>query len=254
MDNKNYYQEIISKINSCIADQKWDQALALVSDELQVAYIPKNYLDQFSLLHQKILHELKEQKANKSQSQIWSLEKITKIMKNYSDPEMHAVSFYHLKNHNVRLILPVIREYLMNNTINNINKTQLLYVLKSQAINENFKLIKNKKIFQVNPINLIDWKESLSYQKVNKLLEQSVAVDNPGIHQICCFLLNSYYQSLIPDLPSSKHSNAIAAAIYIRACSLQFIKVTLLSSANKFHSTTKLIKQYLLDINQHKIT
>jgi len=58
----------------------------------------------------------------------------------------------------------------------------------------------------------------------------------------------------MPSVPSLKHINAIAAAIYIRACSLQFIRVTLLLSARMFHSTSTVIKKYLTDLKMHKIS
>jgi len=58
----------------------------------------------------------------------------------------------------------------------------------------------------------------------------------------------------MPSVPSLKHINAIAAAIYIRACSLQFIRVTLLLSARMFHSTSTVIKRYLTDLKMHKIS
>lgn len=254
MDN-NYYQEIIAKINYLITKKAWDQALILVQEELSVSYIPKQYQEQFQKLHSDIVFNLKMKKeSTETITNFWTLEMITKVLKNTLDEEQHVIAFYHLQNYNVRLILAIITNYLLNPNISNINKTKLLMLLKNQGIKEEFKVIKTHDVFNINPVKFPLWYDLKIYQNINKLLEQKVYSDNPSLFQICSFLLNNYFESLMPKIPNLKHTNAIAAAIYIRACSLQFIRVTLVSSTKMFHSTSDLIKRYLLDLNQHKIT
>lgn len=251
----NYYQEIIVKINYLISEKAWEQALLLVQEELAVSYIPRQYQEQFKKLHSDIVFNLKLEKDDKKEtSTFWTLEMITKVLNNTLDEEQHIVAFYHLQNYNVRLILPVITNYLLNPSISNINKTRLLMLLKNQSIKEDFEVVKTHGIFIINPVKFPTWYELKLYQTVTKLLEQKVYSENPSLFQICVFLLNNYFESLMPEIPNLKHTNAIAAAIYIRACSLQFIRVTLLSSTKMFHSTSDLIKKYLSKLNQHKIT
>lgn len=251
----NYYHEIIAKINHLISQKDWDQALILVQEELAVTYIPKQYQEQFQKLYSDIVFNLKMIKDDKENiSSFWTLEMISQTLKNQKDEEQHNTAFYHLQNYNVRLILPIIIDYLLNPAISNISKTRLLVLLKNQSIKEEFKVVKNHGTFNIKPLKFPLWYDLPVYQNISKLLEQKVYSDNPSLFQICSFLLNNYFESLMPKIPSLKHTNAIAAAIYIRACSLQFIRVTLLSSTKMFHSTSSLIKKYLLDLNQHKIT
>lgn len=251
----NYYHEIIVKINHLINQKAWEQALNLVQEELALTYIPKQYQEQFEKLYSDIVFNLKTENEDKTMSNaIWSLAMINKVISNPLDEEQHPIAFYHLQNYNVRLILPVIIDYLLNTNISNINKTRLLILLKKQGIKEEFQVVKSHATFTISPVKFPLWYDLKIYQNINKLLEQKIYSDNPSLFQICVFLLNNYFESLMPRIPNLKHTNAIAAAIYIRACSLQFIRVTLLSSTKMFHSTSELIKKYLLDLNQHKIT
>lgn len=255
MDNNDYYQTIIVKINHLITEEKLSQAFDIVKEELQVAYIPQQYQDQLQKLHDEIVFNLNQEKNDSDVvTNFWTLAKITKTLNDWTKQEQHATAFYFLQNYNVRLILPVITNYLLNPNITNINKTSLLILLKNQNINQEFQVIKTHDNFVINPVKLLAWYDWKVYQQVNQLLEKIVYIDNPGLFQICHYLLNSYCESLMPSVPSLKHINAIAAAIYIRACSLQFIRVTLLLSARMFHSTSTVIKKYLTDLKMHKIS
>ncbi|MDQ7983085.1 MAG: DUF3196 family protein [Spiroplasma sp.] len=254
MDN-NYYQTIIVKINHLITEKNFSQAFALVKEELAVAYIPQEFQEQLQKLHDEIIFNLKEQQATlNTTNNFWTLAKITEVLNDLVNQEQHATACYFLQNYNVRLILPVITNYLLNPNITNINKTRLLLLLKNQNIDQEFQVTKLPCNFVINPIKLTAWYDLKVYQQINQLLEQVVYVDNPGLFQICFYLLNNYFESLMPEIPSLKHVNAIAAAVYIRACSLQFNRVTLLLSAKMFHSTTVLIKKYLVELKKHKIS
>lgn len=255
MDNKDYYQSIIVKINHLISEKKFVQAFDLVKDELQVAYIPQQYQEQLQNLHDEIIFNLnQEQKDSDMVTNFWTLSKITEVLNDWIQQEEHPTAFYFLQNYNVRLILPVIVNYLLNPNITSANKTRLLILLKHQNINQEFQVTKIHGNFVINPTKLVAWYDWKVYQQVNQLLEKVVYVENPGLFEICHYLLNNYFESLMPKEPSLKHINAIAAAIYIRACSLQFIRVTLLLSARMFHSTSNLIKKYLNDLKRHKIS
>ncbi|MGL5268505.1 MAG: DUF3196 family protein [Spiroplasma sp.] len=251
----NYYHEIIVKINNLISQEIWEQALVLVQEELAVAYVPKQYQEQFQKLYSDIVFNLKLKNENQEEkNNFWTLAMINKVISNFENEEQHPIAFYHLQNYNVRLILPSVINYLLNPNISNINKTRLLIVMKNQGIKDKFKIVKTHGTFTISPVKFPLWYQLKIYQNISKLLEQKVYSDNPSLFQICNFLLNNYFESLMPKVLHLKHTNAIAAAIYIHACSLQFIRVTLLSSGKLFHSTSVLIKQYLLDLNQHKIT
>lgn len=251
----NYYHEIITKINDLINQKSWEEALTLVQEELAVTYIPKQYQEQFQKLYIDIVFNLKLKNENHvKENDFWTLDMISEVINNSQDEEQHSIAFYHLQNYNVRVILIDLIDYLLNPNIGNINKTRLLVVMKNQGIKDKFKVVKTHGTFIISPINFPLWYQLKIYKNIIKLLEQKVYSDNPSLFQICSFLLNNYFESLMPKVLHLKHTNAIAASIYIHACSLQSIRVTLLSSSKLFHSTSILIKQCLLDLNQHKIT
>jgi len=62
MDNNDYYQTIIVKINHLITEEKLSQAFDIVKEELQVAYIPQQYQDQLQKLHDEIVFNLNQEK------------------------------------------------------------------------------------------------------------------------------------------------------------------------------------------------
>ena len=248
----NYYQDIIGKINHLITEQKWDQAMKLVKQELEMPYIPINFEITLQELHHNIVTNIRVN--TKAKSAEWSLEEISQILLNPLDEDIHPVAFYYLKNHNVRLILPAIKTYLISKNFSNINKTQLLFLLNSQSINEEILVVKTHGIFKINPSILLPWQELPVYKTIVAIFEDQVHIDNPGIYGICLFLLDSYIENLFPTLPNNKQASALAAALYIVACSLHFINVTLVASAKKFQTTTIVIKKYLDIIKKEQIT
>lgn len=248
----NYYQDIIGKINHFISEKNWQEALKLVKEELDVVYIPSYYEEQFNSLYHEIITNINHEKKV-FLNDTWSLEKILEVINDVNKSELHLVAFYHLQKHNVRLILPIIITYLINIRNNDFNKTQLLYILKEQRVDQEIEIIKFNEKIKLNPVKLIFWKESDIYKIINKDLQKKVEVDNPGLYKICIYLLNNYFQCLVPKLPSIKQKNALEAAVYIRSCNLQFMKVSLLSAATKFNSTQSLIKKFLLDMQKHEI-
>lgn len=246
-----YYQDIIGKINYHISENQWIEAMKLVKNELEMPYIPRNHEIVLQDLHHEITANIKAN--SKLQIHEWNLTEISRILLNPFDEELHTMAFYYLQSHNVRLILPTIRKYLASKDFNNINKTQLLFLLSNQGIDETITIVKTHGTFQVNPKQLVPWHELPIYTSITKLFEDEVHIDNPGIYGICLFLLDSYIENLFPELPNDKQTSALAAALYVRACSLQFITVTLISSAKKFQTTTTLIRKYLNIINKQQI-
>lgn len=252
INHDNYYQDIIGKINHLITENKWDQAMKLVKHELEMPYIPIHHEITLQELHNNIITHIRLN--NKNENHEWNLEKISSVLMNPFDEELHPVAFYYLQSHNARLILPTIKIYLANKNINNINKTQILFILSNQGINEEIEVIKSHDTFKVNPKKITQWQESPVYLKITKIFEDEVHIDNPGIYGICLFLLDSYFEDLFPALPNKNQAAALAAALYVRAYSLQFISVKLVASAKKFKTTTTLIKKYLSIMIQQQIT
>ncbi|WP_342272809.1 DUF3196 family protein [Spiroplasma endosymbiont of Acasis viretata] len=252
INHDNYYQDIIGKINHLISENKWDQAMKLVKHELEMPYIPIHHEVTLQELHHNITTHIRLNSKNESHE--WNLERISHVLMNPFDEDLHPVAFYYLQSHNARLILPTIKIYLTNKNINNINKTQLLFILNNQGIDEEIEVIKGHDTFKINPKKITQWQESLVYLKITKIFEDEVHIDNPGIYGICLFLLDSYFENLFPTLPNKNQAAALAAALYIRACSFQFISVKLVESAKKFKTTTTLIKKYLSIMIQQQIT
>lgn len=252
INSDSYYQEIIDKIKNLILENNWNHALILVKDELKMPYIPNEQETILKLLQDEIENHLTINTKIKNRD--WNLQEISKVLMNPFDEELHPMAFYYLQSQNVRLILSEIEKYLISKIFSNANKTELLFILKNQDINQDFKVVKTHGVFIVNPSKLIPWNDLSIYQAIVKLFEDEVYIDNPGIYHICLSLLESYIENLFPMIPNKNQAKPLAAALYIRACSLQFINVTLTYCSNKFQTTSTLIKKYVTIINEQQIT
>ena len=82
---KNYYDEIIEKIELLINEQKNDQALKILNEELSISYVPREYEEKLIKLKNKIEPE-KEQKRKS----LFSREELLTIVNEY---EKHDINF-----------------------------------------------------------------------------------------------------------------------------------------------------------------
>ncbi|AHI52699.1 DUF3196 family protein [Spiroplasma culicicola] len=213
MEN-NYYQEIIEKINNLIQEGEYEQAMNLVRDELNVPYVPFDFENQLEEISWKINGLLSQNVDNSYLN--WNLDKVSEIMTQSLDQQLHLVAFDALRGLNARKLLDQIKAYFLNVDIKNEYKTFLLMVLIEQKMDEIFEIKKGDLTIRINPATF-DLKESQKFLKeLEHILENAIYDINPSLHTVCIQVANTYYYNIFPDFRMPDYSiNEIAGAIAI---------------------------------------
>lgn len=144
----NYYDEILEKIDKLISENKNEEALLLVNDELKQAYIPKEF-------NEKLLDYAKQLKPNKRKE--LSDEEIVEYLFDSNEKQLFAVTYLDKKN--LRDYLDICSEYLCSNGFANA-KALLVDSLVRQEINEEIKM--NNKGLEITFIPKYVWPIEIS--------------------------------------------------------------------------------------------
>lgn len=247
-----YYEEIVGQINSLIEKQEYQQAYKQLQHELEMPYIPKEYEGIFIELFKKCNAILHQPKVNQ-QSHLTQQE-IEKILLNPFDEEIHLAIIADLKNYNIRNMLGVIEKYLKNSLFRDENKIHLLFALKEQGIDQQFMVKKNNGNFDLNPKLMEKSEDNNLIKKVLKLLDQFVYIDNPGLYQICLYVLDNYFYNLYPLILEKDKADILTTAIIFKAHQLQFNEVNLETIADLLSVTNKsVVKQLLNEFGQYEV-
>ena len=163
---KDYYWFLMIKIKTLLVMQKYNLALKLVKQELEMPYIPKPYDQELKKWELKIKIKLEENQETKVLSPDEIIKKINTL-----DNEKDLIALLPLlKNINLRILIKEIKTLFLKKGLKNF-KILLFILLKEQNINEKFLVILNN---QKNAINVKDLKlpnKHPFYNEVKKLIE-----------------------------------------------------------------------------------
>lgn len=247
-----YYEEIVGEINSLIEKQEYQQAYKQLQNELEMPYIPKEYENIFIELFKKCNAFLHQPKVN--QQAHLTQQEIEKILLNPFDEEIHLAIISDLKSYNIRNMLETIEKYLKNSLFRDENKVHLLFALKEQGIDQQFMVKKNNGNFNLNPKLMEKSEDNKLVKAVLKLLDQFVYNDNPGLYQICLYILDNYFYNLYPLTSKEDKARLLTTAIIYKAHQLQFNEVSLETIADLLSVTNKSeIKQLLNDFDKYEV-
>lgn len=137
----NYYDELFQKVDDYISQEKYEQAKALIEEELVISYIPRD-----------IENKLKEYKMFLKQktykSKVLTDVEIEEYLK--SDKEKQLLAVDALNNKNLRDYIDLCKEYLVSDGFENA-KVLLIDSLIKQEINHVFVCLKSKEKITFNP-------------------------------------------------------------------------------------------------------
>lgn len=157
----NYYDEIINKIENLIDNQEYDEALRLVKNELDVAYIPKDIEEK--------LHEfLYNLQVHTYKTKTISDEDIEKFLNMDEAHQLLAVN--ELDHKNLRDYIALCQKYLNSSGFKN-GKVLLIDSLIRQEINHEFTYDDSSLTYEFNPSNLKPIEQTDGYLKCLKMLE-----------------------------------------------------------------------------------
>ena len=150
-------------------------------------YIPYQYETLFNTAYDEVL--LDKQEANyevESKSQIFSIEEISQVLKNKEcNEDLLYMALDQLQQLNVRMIIPVIQDYLMNPQNHFFAKTLLIEIMIDQQIDEDIQVEKFGRYYDINPSYMALVLEQTQYAETLKYLQNGIEDENPSLFEQC---------------------------------------------------------------------
>ncbi|QVK05548.1 hypothetical protein [Mycoplasma mycoides] len=205
---KNYYEQTLDQIRDLIDDNKFDQALKLINQELEISYIPIDFENSLY----KFLKEIKEKQAT-NLNKTYSVLEIKNLLNSKNQLDQ-IIAIKNLININIRLIIDDIINYLLN--LENVyeNKALLLISLADQQIDWNFDVIKDKNTsFKINPTLLNTNEIFNTYYQIEQNILDCIDQKDIFLNQTCKQILFSYFIYSFPYVEILKSSETIIAVI-----------------------------------------
>jgi hypothetical protein len=207
-----FYDELKKELEKLVAEQNFTEAWQIIQEELKMPYIPRDFEQFLQNLQQEILAKLPDDHIIRAtRSQLGMEEIAAKLLsENLID---RTLAIQSLKNINVRPLLPVIQQYLLNPTFGNDTKTLILLILADQQITDKIKLEKNGQIFELVPTSLNTQSLFDFFEEVKTKIQIVIGDKNPSITKnaqnfTLIFLMNRY-----PQLDDLASENLVAAMI-----------------------------------------
>ncbi|QHX36531.1 DUF3196 family protein [Spiroplasma sp. BIUS-1] len=212
---KNYYEEIMEKINESINNNDFEQALKIVGEELSAPYVPQDFEDQLANLEKSLMEKLN---FNENNFNNWNTDKVLEIMSKKMDQDIHLMAFDALRGLNARLIIEELKEYLIDKEIKPEYKTFLFMVLIEQGIDQEIVIEKNEKSISLNPSKYKLSEAQDILKDIELKIEQLVYDVNPSLFAICQHIASTYFYYSFPIFNFETYSlNDLAIAIIMKA-------------------------------------
>lgn len=182
----NYYDETLEKIENLLKEEKAEQALLIIDEELKQAYIPKDFEEKLL----KYKSRFQKESAKKSLSD----DEIIEYLKDSKDKQLIAVSLLDKKN--LRDYVDICNQYLSGDGFINA-KVLLIDSLIRQEIGDDITFNNNGLEYNFIPKFQLPIEESDGYASGNKYLEDFYMKD-PSKLKMAKSLL---YKELMLNLP-----------------------------------------------------
>lgn len=189
--NKNFYEEIIEKINKLIKEDQFDLALNIIKEELSMPYVPKKYEN----ILKSLLDELQTKNENKKRK-YYSRDEIIDIFVNYDQYKenflLEISSYFDEQNWiGYEKVIDEIFQLPINKNI----KIIIYNALTTQKINYDFTIDKTK----INPYkHKTIFETNFAIKNMVDLEERNFK--NPSLYDLCKEIFFIY---LIEEFPNS---------------------------------------------------
>ena len=201
---KKYYDIYKYKISFLIATRNFIDAKILISNELSVPYIPKEF-EEYLKDALKICNFELNTKASINPLEL--LEKLSTL-----DDDTFQSVLPLLKNYNLYNYIDEIQKSLLADNISNINKSLLIAVLSDNKIDVNLKVSKDNKLYEFNPITLQDIRDNKSFNNLLNKIEKIENIDK-NYQDTISYYMQLYFLDIYPLLEVNE-DNLLTACIY----------------------------------------
>ena len=231
---------------------EFEEAINILIEELSMPYIPYQYETLFNTAYDEVL--LDKQEANyevESKNQIFSIEEISQVLKNKEcNEDLLYMALDQLQQLNVRMIIPVIQDYLMNPQNHFFAKTLLIEIMIDQQIDEDIQVEKFGRYYDINPSYMALVLEQTQYAETLKYLQNGIEDENPSLFEQCVEYLEYTLYALYPQDIYEEDCHVLAAAIHYYVATLQSMDIDLDDLEVMYYCDKFEIEQQILALKQ----
>lgn len=250
---KETYYDVVSMYIMALKELgEYEEAINVLVEELSMPYIPYQYESLFNTAYDEILLEKKEARYEvESKNQIFSIEEISQVLnKKECNEDLLYMAIDQLQQLNVRMIIPTIKEYLINPNKHFFAKTLLMEILIDQQVDEDMDVEKFGEYYTFNPSYMPLVLEQLAYSGILKYLENALENDNPSLFEQCQDYLEYLLYSFYPQEIDEMDYNVWAAAIHYYVATLMSIDIDLSELEILYYCDMETIEEQILALKQ----
>ncbi len=224
------YYDVVSMYVTALKELgDFEEAIRILIEELSMPYIPYEYEMMFNTAYDEVLLEKQEaQYTVESKNQIFSIEEIAQILKNKEcNEDLMYMALDQLQQLNVRMIMNVVRDYLLDPQKHFFAKTLLIEILIDQQVDEELEVYKLGQYYSINPIYMAHVLEQDCYNGIIRYLQNYLEDENPALFEQCVEFLEFVLFALYPKEFYDDEYNIIAGSLHFYIASLQNIDITM---------------------------
>lgn len=250
---KETYYDVVSMYVTILKELgEFEEAINILIEELSMPYIPYQYETLFNTAYDEVL--LDKQEANyevESKNQIFSIEEISQVLKNKEcNEDLLYMALDQLQQLNVRMIIPIIQDYLMNPQNHFFAKTLLIEIMIDQQIDEDIQVEKFGRYYDINPSYMALVLEQTQYAETLKYLQNGIEDENPSLFEQCVEYLEYTLYALYPQDIYEEDCHVLAAAIHYYVATLQSMDIDLNDLEVMYYCDKSEIEQQILALKQ----
>lgn len=202
-----YYDAIVKRVEECLQNEQYAQALTLLQEERSMPYIPREYEARFEAYYDVCQSALRERR--KSGVRAKSAEEIEALLQGRVDEQLQAVE--QLRSSNIRNHVDVVQKALRE-CPNRMVRSFLIEALIEQNVSEAFTLEQDGLTYTFVPCALPLPKESEGVQAGVLQLREWFENENPSFLAFCVeTLLQEAYLRLPEDIDETEAPAAAQA-------------------------------------------
>lgn len=209
---KKYYEITKYKILFLMALNKNIDALLIIKNELDVPYVPKDFLS-FLNEKQKEINIILSDKSTKT----LSYEEISNI--DLVDEKTLITMLSRLKEFNLNNLVNNFQNIFNNDKISSLTKTLLIATLSDYKLDCNFTIKKNDLLIKFNPKTVKDIRENENYNYLEKKLINAASLTINEI-DLVKRLYMTYLLDIYPLIVSEEYCDDIYTSVYILASNM----------------------------------
>lgn len=224
-----YYDVVAIYVSILKALEEYEEAINIIIEELSMPYIPYQYEVTYNTAYDELLLAKREaHEGYDSHNHAFSDEDLENVLiKEHPNEDVLYMAIEQMQNMNIRRFLPMIRQFLTNESKPAFAKSLLFELLVEQEVDEEMEIYKDQEMYYLNPSYAPMVLQQEVALEVMELLSHGLEDENPSLFLLCEQFLSFYLYSIFPKSIEEDAFSSLAGAIHYHVSTLQYIEVEL---------------------------